>query len=56
MLRVDLIGEALTMRSGPTDAGRMLFWIGPPGAAGDALIAEVERNAQLTVKRIERNS
>ena len=33
----------------------MLYWVGPPGAAGDALGAEVERRAQAAVGRIESN-
>jgi hypothetical protein len=33
----------------------MLYWIGPPGAAGDALSAEAERRAQAAAERIESN-
>ena len=33
----------------------MLYWVGPPGAAGDALRAEFERRAQAAVERIESN-
>ena len=33
----------------------MLIWIGPPGAAADALSAEAEHMAQAAVERMERN-
>ena len=33
----------------------MMYWIGPPGPARDALIAEFERNMQAAAERIERN-
>jgi hypothetical protein len=45
----------LTLFSAPADDGPMLYWIGPPGAAGDALSAEFERKAQAAVERIESN-
>ena len=45
----------MTLLSAPTDGGGMLYWIGPPGAAGDALSAEFERRAQAAVERIESN-
>ena len=33
----------------------MMIWIGPPGAAGDALGAEFERKANAAVERMEHN-
>jgi hypothetical protein len=49
------LAGSLTMRPGPTDGSRMLFWFGPSGPAGEALFAEAERNARLAAERIERN-
>ena len=33
----------------------MMYWIGPPGPAGDTLLAEAKRNMQAAAERIERN-